>query len=163
MNPEFKHVIKVIHAKYDEILREHPEISIPWYVKMESESPKPIVPDKSLDLLKIDLSSPVKTSSENKNRCEREGEFLNFLCPHCEYFTQVAISELNCRIFRHGFVVQKNEKGEVTALISQIGPHESEERCNELRNSPNISGCCMPFQIVDDGSGGFVVQKCGFI
>jgi hypothetical protein len=130
--------IKVIHAKYDEILRENPGISIPWYVKMES---------------------PI----ENKNRCEREGEFLNFLCPHCEYFTQVAIAELNCRIFRHGFVVQKNEKGEVTALISQIGPHESEAICNELRNSPNISGCCMPFQIVDDGSGGFVVQKCGFI
>jgi hypothetical protein len=125
--------IIIIHNIYDTILKENKDISIPWY-------------NKSPDI-----------------KCEKEGEFLNFLCPHCKYFTQVTIAELNCRIFRHGFIVQKNEKGEVTALISQISPHESEATCNELRNSPNISGCCMPFQIVDDGFGGFVVQKCGFI
>lgn len=157
MNPEFKHLIKVIHSKYDEILHEHPEISIPWYVKTEEET---VDLSKQIDLPKqIDL---LNQPSEIK-RCEREGDVLNFLCPHCEYFTTVAIAELNCRIFRHGFVVQKNEKGEVMALISQISPHESEVRCNELRNSPNISGCCMPFQICDDGNGGFIVQKCGFI
>ncbi len=97
-----------------------------------------------------------------ENKCEIEGDCLNFLCPHCGYFTQVLISELNCRIFRHGSFVRKNEKNEIVELLQQIGPHETEESCNNLRNNPNISGCCKPFQIIGDQSG-YSVQKCGYI
>jgi len=147
--------IKVIHRKFEEIFELFPASRFPLepYQLIENNQSKYLPNEKPTDIEK----------SIDANKCEIEGNILNFLCPHCKYYTEVAINELNCRIFRHGFVVQKNEKGEIIALLSQIGPHESEEKCNELRNQPNITGCCKPFQIIGDNTNGFYVQICGYI
>lgn len=128
--------INVIHKKYEEILQEFPNL------KITETNSKPIELN----------ANPIE------NKCEIENDMLNFLCPHCKYYTQVSIADLNCRIFRHGGVIQKHDKYEVM----HIGPHESEEVCNALRNNPNVTGCCKPFQIVGDSSGYFV-QICGYI
>ena len=145
--------IKYIHSKYNEILKLHPNLSIPDNSEYTKKQDSIII-----------QNPPSQTESfGTKFKCEKEGEVLNFLCPHCEYFTQVPITELNCRIFRHGYFVQKNEKGEVIALLNQISPHESESSCETLRNNPNISGCCRPFRIDGDESSGYFVNVCGYI
>lgn len=148
--------IKVIHAKYEELMKEFPGLQIE-YDKVISVHDRPTIIE-----VENQKKEDIVVSNEKINKCEIEGECLNFLCPHCGYFTQVLLAELNCRIFRHGCFVRKNEKGEVVELLQQIGPHETEETCNNLRSNPNISGCCKPFQIVGDQSG-YSVQVCGYI
>lgn len=135
--------IKIIHNKFEEIFAKHPDLRFDY---------QPV----------SSVNQPVNQPVNQLNKCELESNMLNFLCPHCEYFTQVALNDLNCRIFRHGFFVQRNNKNEIVALLNQIDPHETEEACNNYRNNPNITGCCKPFQIINKGSDYFV-QKCGYI
>lgn len=57
-------------------------------------------------------------------------------CPHCHTF--VIIDQLNCRIFRHGYLKSTNE---------QINPHLSKIECDNLINNNLIYGCGKPFLI----------------
>jgi hypothetical protein len=56
------------------------------------------------------------------------------ICPHCE--VPVLIAEINCGIFRHGFL-----NGQ------QIPPHASKQEC-EAYIQAGALGCCKPFKIV---------------
>ena len=69
-------------------------------------------------------------------------------CPHCKEF--VIISELNCRIFRHGIL--KNG--------TQISPHLSLEEWENLVKNDLIYGCGKPFRLVMDNE--WVAEICGF-
>lgn len=144
--------IVVIHKKYDEILKRFPNLSIPD----NNEYTKVDVVDIVDDISKTDVANKIPPR-------ESDNDLVRFICPHCECYAEVLVMDLNCRIFRHGAFVQKNEKCEIIAQIGPIGPHESEESCNALRNNPNVAGCCKPIQLIDNGSGGYAVQKCGYI
>lgn len=67
-----------------------------------------------------------------------DGEYILFQCPHCDDTIIVKLTELNCRIFRHG--VFKD-------TYQQVDPHLSQEMCNDLKNCDKIFGCCKPFRI----------------
>ena len=69
-------------------------------------------------------------------------------CPHCK--TMIEIIELRCRIFRCG--IMKNN-------FTQINPHLSEIKCNNLKKNDEIYGCSKPFYIDENN----VVRKCDYI
>jgi hypothetical protein len=69
-------------------------------------------------------------------------------CPHCNEY--ILISELNCRIFRHGVMKSTNE---------QINPHSPKNICDELYNTNKIYGCGKPFCINEK----LYVEKCDYI
>lgn len=62
-----------------------------------------------------------------------------FECPHCEQLVSVAVSELNCHIFRHGTY---------KSTLEPIHPHLSKEECEKLVSEELVYGCCKPFRIV---------------
>ena len=68
-----------------------------------------------------------------KNNTEQN---LIIECPHCKEY--IIITELNCRIFRHGIV-------KTTGL--QIEPHSNQEVCENLVKDNAIYGCGKPFMI----------------
>ena len=57
-------------------------------------------------------------------------------CPHCREL--VLISELNCKIFRHGVYISNGE---------QVNPHAPKNICDEIFQQKIIYGCGKPFQI----------------
>ena len=57
-------------------------------------------------------------------------------CPHCEEF--VLIEKINCGIFRHGIIINTG---------NQMNPHETQQKCEELKNKNLIYGCGNPFRI----------------
>ena len=61
-----------------------------------------------------------------------------FACPHCGGGVEVLKKEVNCAIFRHGFFAKKKK---------QINPHLSKEKCDRLRESGTVIGCCKPFRL----------------
>ena len=69
-------------------------------------------------------------------------------CPHCKMI--IEIIELRCRIFRCG--IMKNN-------FTQINPHLSEIKCNNLKKNDEIYGCSKPFYIDENN----VVEKCDYI
>lgn len=71
-----------------------------------------------------------------------------FTCPHCQL--KLMISEMNCKIFRHGVV---------KSTMKQVNPHETKENCMRLRQTDKIYGCGLPFQITPEGK----IQKCDYI
>jgi len=64
-------------------------------------------------------------------------------CPHCNDDILIFLTELNCRIFRHGIYKSNFE---------QIDPHLDMEKCNELVSKDMIYGCGKPFEINEDNS-----------
>lgn len=57
-------------------------------------------------------------------------------CPWCQ--KMVWVSEMNCKIFRHG-VMKKT--------FTQLNPHASEDECMKAVNDDLIFGCGGPFMI----------------
>lgn len=74
-------------------------------------------------------------------------------CPHCELPIITYYNEINCTIFRHGFDTKQNE---------QIPPHSTQEECIRLSQSPDVVGCCKPYQIIKNNNS-YVIQKCDYI
>jgi hypothetical protein len=70
-----------------------------------------------------------------------ENTAIIFNCPHCNI--PVLISQLNCRIFRHGVFISTGE---------QINPHSSQHLCDEYVKNKLIYGCGRPFQIINEAS-----------
>ena len=66
---------------------------------------------------------------------------LELKCPHCN--ESIFISQINCGIFRHGFL--KNN-------LQQINPHASFEECENYIKNDLIIGCCKPFQIINENN-----------
>ena len=83
----------------------------------------------------------------------KEDGTLVFDCPHCHDFIVVRLSELNCKIFRHG--VYK-------ATLQQIDPHMPKSQCDALFENELIFGCGKPFQIVIERDI-FFVDTCEYI
>jgi hypothetical protein len=121
-----------------------------------------LVESKDVDLPKIEtltITEPIVDPSE----CELLNGVLTFLCPHCKMFVEVAVAELACKIFRHGYYIQRDSVNpEIYTLLNQINPHAPESECSSLRSQNNIVGCCLPFQIVEKNNK-FHVEICGFI
>ena len=84
--------------------------------------------------------------------CERDGDTLIYPCPHCSLLITTGIKELNCHIFRHGFLIKRNQ---------QIPPHESKEQCDRWLQHSDIVGCCKPYEIVKKDAT-FYVQVCDY-
>ena len=57
-------------------------------------------------------------------------------CPHCNDY--IFIEELNCKIFRHGVLINNGK---------QIDPHSSKEECDFFISNKLIYGCGKPFKI----------------
>lgn len=56
-------------------------------------------------------------------------------CPHCQGLIEVV--EVNCGIFRHGWLPQQN---------TQLPPHASKEEC-EAALQNGLMGCGKPFEL----------------
>jgi len=84
-----------------------------------------------------------------------------FSCPHCELFIEVKENEVNCCIFRHAYLFQKTDDGNII-LTSQLNPHASKEMCDSLKAEGKIYGCGGPFRIIRDDNG-YRVEKCDHI
>lgn len=82
---------------------------------------------------------------------------FEFLCPHCildgvsdyEATMCVAPDQINCKIFRHGHLVQSGQ---------QIPPHTSRRQCDSLMERGLATGCARP--VYFDGVN---VLICGYI
>ncbi len=74
--------------------------------------------------------------SNEKNLEEICSEII-VICPHCNI--PVIIEKLNCRIFRHGIIIQTGK---------QINPHASKKECDEYVSQQLIYGCGKPFKIL---------------
>jgi hypothetical protein len=76
-----------------------------------------------------------------------------FECPHCDNMVQVLRNELNCLVFRCGYLKKTME---------QINPHLSKVECDILEGNGLIFGCGKPFQLVMNTSKPFV-RVCEYI
>ncbi len=75
-----------------------------------------------------------------------------FPCPHCGDYVQVAVSDTNCCIFRHGV----HKRG-----LAPVNPHMSKDQCEELVTQDLVYGCCKPFRLVL--SDPIHVEACDYI
>lgn len=95
--------------------------------------------------------------------CSLENGILIFNCPHCNIPIEVALAELACKIFRHGYYIQRDSNNsELYTLLNQINPHASQSECANLASQNNIVGCCKPFCIVEKNNN-YYVEICGYI
>lgn len=92
---------------------------------------------------------------EMSERSEEKEVIFDFIqCPHCDGLVVCALSELNCRIFRHGILKSTGQ---------QINPHANREECLELVNQNQLYGCGGPFRVTGEVSGSLVAEKCEYI
>jgi hypothetical protein len=73
-------------------------------------------------------------------------------CPHCNDY--IFIEELNCKIFRHGVLINNGK---------QIDPHSSKVECDFFISNKLIYGCGKPFRIIVNNVGEFKVEICEYI
>jgi hypothetical protein len=73
------------------------------------------------------------------------------ICPHCNNF--VLIEKIDCAIFRHGVLKEKNE---------QINPHSSKELCDYYLTNNLIYGCGKPFKILKKDNI-YIAEICDYI
>lgn len=85
---------------------------------------------------------------------ESDGNLLIFQCPHCHLFTEVLVSELNCRIFRHAKLKNTDQ---------QINPHTTQQECERLLRENLVDGCTKPFIIMQIANTKYEVNKCDYI
>lgn len=88
--------------------------------------------------------------NENNNIVEFIAELNSYFfpCPHCGGYIQVAKTEINCQIFRHG----QYKTGQA------VPPHSSKEVCDRLVASHLVYGCCKPLKF-----DGHTVTICDYI
>lgn len=65
-------------------------------------------------------------------------QILTLKCPHCQEYFEVAIQDLNCKIFRHA----EFKSGQ------QVNPHASREQIKIYKSLDLIYGCGGPFRLV---------------
>jgi hypothetical protein len=75
------------------------------------------------------------------------------ICPHCN--EPVLIEQLNCKIFRHGRLINNGH---------QVDPHATKEVCDYFVSNNMIYGCGKPFRIINsEQDGTFVAIVCNYI
>lgn len=72
-------------------------------------------------------------------------------CHHCEEY--IIIEQINCAIFRHG-IYKLN--------FTQINPHLSKNKCDELISNNLIYGCGKPFR-VEQNNDVWIATICEYI
>ena len=65
--------------------------------------------------------------------------WLQFRCPHCDDWTVMKESELNCRRAIHA--VMKDS-------YAQVNPHAPGALCEQLLREEKVLGCCKSIEIV---------------
>lgn len=85
---------------------------------------------------------------------ENDANQLVFECPHCDMLILVGINEINCKIFRHGMLKRSGQ---------QVNPHLKQDECERLVHNKQVYGCCKPFELVQDDSGGWKARICTYI
>lgn len=90
---------------------------------------------------------------EGKRAIHEDGDMWNFLCPHCNQFTEVMKTQVNCKIFRHA-VYRHN--------MEPINPHTPKEICDKLVADNLVMGCARPFKFVFSSEGNYV-EICNYI
>jgi hypothetical protein len=91
---------------------------------------------------------------------DSENNLYIFDCPHCNLVITVDKNQINCKIFRHGYLYEKHNSKII--LLDQINPHASKEQCDNLKAKNMIYGCGKPFK-VDIINDKFIVEKCDYI
>lgn len=81
-------------------------------------------------------------------------ESLFLPCPHCHLFVEILKSQINCKIFRHGTMIQ---------TFTQIDPHLEKSKIDQLVRNNEIYGCGKPFLCVTDDETTFRLEKCEYI
>jgi hypothetical protein len=89
----------------------------------------------------------------NKVLVDNDTNAYIFTCVHCNLFVLVKVSDINCKIFRHGAFKDSGEP---------INPHETLENCNNLLQLNKVYGCCKPLQIIEINKELFATS-CDFI
>ena len=74
-------------------------------------------------------------------------------CPHCALYILVFLKEFNCKIFRHGVLKSDN---------TQIDPHLSKNKCDQLVINDLIFGCGKPYKLVEKNKK-WVAEKCDYL
>lgn len=75
-------------------------------------------------------------------------------CPHCQQYVIVAISEINCGIFRHG--VERTS-------FQQMNPHETKEQCDNMASQEQIYGCGKPFKVTRAQDDTYKFEACEYV
>lgn len=89
-------------------------------------------------------------TTDKKKEIEFIAELNSYLfaCPHCGGYIQVAKTDINCQIFRHG----QYKSGQ------PVPPHASKHVCDRLVAENLVYGCCKPLKF--DGQ---TVRICDYI
>lgn len=86
-----------------------------------------------------------------------------FKCPHCDLLIEVPTDQVNCHIFRHGFLYNKDSNGMIQ-LLNQMNPHTPKDECERLKSNDLIIGCGRPFKFVRDiSTSNYRVEICDYI
>ncbi len=85
---------------------------------------------------------------------DKNSQTFFFPCVHCGEMIAIHVSDICCRIFRHG-----NYKNG----LHSINPHASREVCEDLVKNDLIYGCGKPFRM-ERGENGFErIVECEYI
>ena len=84
---------------------------------------------------------------------DKDHDCYIFHCPDCQDYIIVNVSEINCRIFRHGVFKNSN---------NQIDPHSPKIVCDKYVEENMIYGCGKPFCLKFEDNKWYV-DKCDYI
>jgi hypothetical protein len=112
--------------------------------------------------LSTHYETKIKNEESNKYKLiyDEESNCYTVECPHCQLLIQIEKNQINCGIFRHGYLYSKENN--ILRLIDQIGPHTSKIECDRLKESGKLFGCSNPFKITYIGKDLFI-EVCDYI
>jgi hypothetical protein len=98
-----------------------------------------------------------------KNKVFDEDGLYRFLCPHCKGLVEVEKSQINCKIFRHGYHYTTDANGTIV-LQQQMNPHTPKVECDRLKENNLVIGCAKPFRFFygENGEDNWV-EICDYI
>ncbi len=140
-----------INSTMQELIEEHEQIidfqdlDISQTIQFEQNQSLPVKKE-------IGIRQPVTLDPDTK--------MYVFLCPHCELYTEVAINQVNCHIFRHAFHYTMNNG--IMELTSQLNPHAPKDICDLLVKENKVIGCAKPFKFVRENDQYFA-EVCDYI
>ena len=90
-----------------------------------------------------------KLEIKTKVLYDEQGNYYTVECPYCHEFTVVLAKHLNCKTFRHGAFIPKNEKHRhLINKYKPINPHESWQKISQYLTEKKIIGCGGAFKII---------------
>ena len=90
-----------------------------------------------------------KLEIKTKVLYDEESNSYTVECPYCNDPTVVLAKHLNCKTFRHGAFIPKNEKHRhLLSKYKPINPHESWQKISQYLTEKKIIGCGGAFKII---------------